>query len=249
MPVPSNKVDVDQSSVLVIQHVACETLGRIEEALNTQRLVPRYVRVFDGEPVPATCGEARGLIVMGGPMSVYESDRLPHLAHEMRLIESALSAGLPILGVCLGSQLLAHVLGSRVAPGPSKEIGWHRVRLTEAAQHDPLWAGEPSEFVGFHWHGDVFDCPPGCEALASSDRTACQAFRSGTSAYGLLFHMEVTEPLIEGMVASFPEELVEAGGTPDGIRAGMREHLAGLAAVGDHFFRGWAEIAAGVAGH
>jgi GMP synthase (glutamine-hydrolysing) len=228
----------------VVQHVGCETLGTIEHALRAQRLTPRYVRVHEGDPIPSQVNDSCGLIVMGGPMSVYDSERLPHLVQEMRLIQSALAAHCPVLGVCLGSQLLAHVLGSKVSAGSRKEIGWHRVRLNEPGQRDPLWAGAPAEFRGFHWHGDVFDVPPGCESLASSDLTACQAFRSGTSAYGVLFHMEVTESLIDGMAASFPDELAHAGGDIEELRLGAKEHLPALSSISERFFGGWASLAA-----
>jgi GMP synthase (glutamine-hydrolysing) len=232
----------DSGTVLVVQHVACETLGTIEHALRAQRLAHRYVRVHAGDHIPLEGNDSCGLIVMGGPMSVYESERLPHLVQEMRLIESALADHLPVLGVCLGSQLLAQVLGSEVSAGPRKEIGWHRVRLTEPGQRDPLWAGAPAEFQGFHWHGDVFDVPPGCEALASSDQTACQAFRSGTSAYGVLFHMEVTESLIGSMAAGFRDELAHAGGNIEQLRLGAQEHLASLSSISERFFAGWARL-------
>jgi GMP synthase (glutamine-hydrolysing) len=230
--------------VLVVQHVACETLGMIEPLLRAQRLTPHYVRVHAGDPIPSGCGDSCGLIVMGGPMGVSDSGRLPHLAQEMRLIESALAARRPVLGVCLGSQLLAHVLGSKVYAGPRQEIGWHRVRLSEAGRRDPLWAGTPIEFQGFHWHGDVFEVPPGCESLASSDLTACQAFRSGVSAYGLLFHLEVTAALVDGMARSFPGELAGAGGDVEELRRGVREHLPVLSSIGERFFSGWARLAA-----
>ena len=234
----------DSGTVLVVQHVACETLGTIEYALRAQRLTHRYVRVHEGDPIPSRANDSCGLIVLGGPMSVYESDRWPHLVQEMRLIESALADHRPVLGVCLGSQLLAQVLGSKVSAGPSTEIGWHRVRLSESGRRDPLWAGASVEFQGFHWHGDVFDVPPDCESLASSDLTACQAFRSGTSAYGILFHMEVTESLIVLLAVIFPDELAQVGGNIGELRRGAREHLPVLSSVGERFFGGWARLAA-----
>jgi GMP synthase (glutamine-hydrolysing) len=179
---------------------------------------------------------------MGGPMSVYEADRLPHLRQEMRLIEWALSNGRPVLGVCLGSQLLAEVLGGKVRAGARKELGWHNVRLTEAGQRDPLWAGAPTEFPAFHWHGDVFDAPPGCESLASSEMTDCQAFRSGDSAYGLLFHLEVTGPLINGLLDTFADELRQSGGDPESVRRDTHAHLPQLAFLRARVFEHWASL-------
>jgi GMP synthase-like glutamine amidotransferase len=151
-----NASHADRGTVLVVQHVACETLGTIEDVVRAQRLTPRYVRVHEGDPIPSRWDDSCGLIVMGGPMSVEDSGRLPHLAREMRLIESAQAADRPVLGVCLGSQLLAHVLGSKVSSSPRKEIGWHRVRLrvrkpqssslatSEAASKDATMACNPA---------------------------------------------------------------------------------------------------------
>ncbi len=165
-------------------------------------------------------GDAAGLVVMGGPMSVYDHSRLPHLVREMRLIESALALQRPVLGVCLGSQLLAHVLGAGVYPGQHKEIGWHEITLSPTAKQDPTWATAPDKFVGFHWHGDVFDLPSGAVALASSNLTACQAFRFGLSTYAVLFHLEVTAAQIGELAAAFPDELRQAGGSETALREG-----------------------------
>lgn len=231
-------------SILVLQHVACETLGTIEGALRAVGLGYRTIRIFDAEPVPRELGDARGLIAMGGPMSVYDHVRLPHLADEMRLIEAALHANRPVLGVCLGSQLLARVLGGNVRSSGRLEIGWHRVRLSHEAQKDWLWQGAPADFEGFHWHGDVFDLPKDCVQLASSELTACQAFRYRDRAYGILFHMEVDVPLIEAMAAHFGADLAQAGRTLEDLRNGAAQHLATLSAIGERFFRGWANLAA-----
>src|SRR5262249_22554762 len=139
-------------------------------------LSARYVRSFAGKPVPQTLDDA-GLIVMGGPMGVYEADRYPFLRQEMALIERAVGDGKPVLGVCLGSQLLAAALGADVYKGPQKEIGWYPITLSEAGARDRLLAGVPRTFIGYSWHGDVFAVPPGATGLASSELTACQAFR------------------------------------------------------------------------
>src|SRR5262249_28104091 len=148
-------------TVLVLQHEQVEGLGTIAESLSDAGVTPRYSRAHAGEPVPRELGSAAGLIIMGGPMGVYDADRYPFLRDEMRLIEKALASGAPVLGICLGSQLLAHTLGADVKPSGGKEIGWYQVRLTAAGQEDPLWRGIPSAFTAFHWHGDLFALPQG----------------------------------------------------------------------------------------
>ncbi|WP_254508775.1 type 1 glutamine amidotransferase [Anatilimnocola floriformis] len=235
-----------ERSVLVLQHVACETLGTIEGTLHAGGLCPQYIRVHAGEPVPSQIGNAAGLIVLGGPMSVYEYDRLPHLMQEMRLIGSALGSHRPVLGICLGSQLLAHVLGSKVRAGPRKEIGWDDVTLSESTSVDPLFRTAPARFTGFHWHGDVFDVPAQATCLASSDMTDCQAFRYGQNAYGILFHLEVTEPQIDKMVAAFEDELTAAGVNVPAMLSQSKTNLPQLTALGQQVFGEWAKLAAGV---
>ncbi len=232
-------------TVLVLQHAACETLGTIGDALERAPVRIAHIRVFAGDPIPTHMGEAVGLILMGGPMGVYEQDRYPFLAEEMRLIERALAAGKPILGVCLGSQLLAAALGARVWKGPQKEIGWFPVMLTEAARADALFRDVPSSFIAYHWHGDVFDCPSGAISLARSALTECQAFRYGTNAYGLLFHLEVTEPIIAEMVRAFAEELREAGLSGEEIVRHAARHLPELERVGHGVFHAWTRLIEG----
>ena len=150
-------------------------------------------------------------------MGVYEADRYSHLRDELRLIEAALHAQVPIIGVCLGSQLLAAALGARVYPAPQKEIGWYDVYLREAARTDRLWRGVAPTFTPLHWHGDVFDLPAGAVALASSALTEHQAFRYGDGAYGLLFHLEMGRRQIAAMVETFRDEVVGAGVAPETI--------------------------------
>ncbi len=181
-----------------------------------------------------------GLIVMGGPMGVYEEAQYPFLRDEMRLIESALSAGTPVLGVCLGSQLLAAALGAEVRKGKWKELGWHAVTLTESAGHDLLFAGFGPEILPFHWHGDVFSLPRKAVSLASSEWTPCQAFRYGTNAHGILFHLEVTQEQISGMLSAFGEELREAGGDAGKISAEIPHRLPVLKEIAREVFNRWA---------
>lgn len=127
---------------------------------------------------------------MGGPMGVYEAAKYPFLTAECSLIKQLIQRGIPVLGVCLGAQLLAHALDARVFPGPGPEIGFGCVELTDAGRGDPIFEGIDAKFPAFHWHGDTFDLPQGTTLLASSTLYAHQAFRFGVQAYGLQFHVE-----------------------------------------------------------
>jgi GMP synthase (glutamine-hydrolysing) len=183
------------TGVYAFRHIPCEHLGRIAPALESRGLAVQYVDMFEGAPAPARIAEAAGLIFMGGPMSA--NDDLPYLGAELALIEQAAKAGQPILGVCLGSQLIAKALGARVYRNRVKEIGWYPVSWTPAAASDPLFAGLSEPETVFHWHGETFDLPKGAELLASSEACAHQAFRLHTNVYGLQFHLEVTPEMIE----------------------------------------------------
>lgn len=225
--------------VTVLQHAAVETLGTFADVLGTEGIQVRPIRLYAGEPCPLNLLDSQGLIVMGGPMGVRDHAAYPFLRDEMRLIEDALKRDKPILGVCLGSQLLATALGSDVRRGARKEIGWYRVALTKGAQSDLLWKGSATSFTAFHWHGDIFNLPRDSVSLASSDLTPHQAFRYGTKAYGLLFHIETTEELVAGMVRSFPEELQEAGVPGEQILTESNRNLPGLRQIAERFFGHW----------
>jgi GMP synthase (glutamine-hydrolysing) len=225
--------------VLVLQHVACEGPGDIGAALQRRGMTIRVVRIDQGESVPAGL-DADALVVMGGPMGVYEADRHPHLRAELRLIEDALHRSRPVLGVCLGSQLLAAALGVRVYPSGGKELGWYRVDLAAAAEDDALFRTAPRRFIALHWHGDIFDLPAGAVHLASSERTAHQAFRFGDSAYGLLFHLEVTPPQLDAMATAFADEIAAAGVSAAGLSDA--HHLAATRDIGAQVFERFAEL-------
>ena len=227
-------------SVCVLQHTANETLGTIADCLSSRQVLYDYIRPFRGDPVPNAMDGRGGLILMGGPMGVYEQAKHPFLLDEMRLIEAALATGRPVLGVCLGSQLLAAVLGAEVKRGAQKELGWHPVTLTDAARQDPIFGGVRGEFWPFHWHGDVFPLPPTAVGLAASGQTACQAFRFGTNAYGILFHLEVTAGQVDAMLSEFADELRDAGGEADAIRRETPHRLPAIQEISRDVFGRWA---------
>jgi GMP synthase-like glutamine amidotransferase len=183
------------TAVYAFRHIPCEHLGRIAPALESRGIAVEYLDMFEGAPVPERIGEAAGLIFMGGPMSA--NDDLPYLRAELALIEQAAKVGQPVLGVCLGAQLIAKALGARVYRDRVKEIGWYPVQWTPAAARDPLFTGLSAPETVFHWHGETFDLPPGAQWLARSEACAHQAFRVGANVYGLQFHLEVTPEMIE----------------------------------------------------
>jgi GMP synthase (glutamine-hydrolysing) len=230
----------NMAKIWVLQHHPAENLGAIADALEEAALAWQYVRVFDGAPIPKDMKGAGGLIVMGGPEAVYQLDRYPYLRDEIGLIESALKANCPILGVCLGSELLAATLGASVLRGEHREIGWYEVRLTPAAKTDRILHGLPEKFVACHWHSDVFDLPRSAVALASSELTAIQAFRYGEKAYGLLFHAEMTREIIAALVREFGAGLKRVGVDGDAILAAAERHLAVLSTIASKIFGRWA---------
>jgi GMP synthase (glutamine-hydrolysing) len=177
-------------AVLVLRHEPFEHLGHFAAVLEENRVEYRYCDL--GEPVPRE--DFDGLIVMGGPMSA--NDDLPGLRDELRLIEKALQKESPVLGICLGAQLIARALGARVYRNGSLEIGWEPVWMTQAAHEDALFRGMASPEMFFHWHGETFDLPSGAEWLAYSEKCRHQAYRYGRKTYGIQFHPEITAEMI-----------------------------------------------------
>jgi len=228
--------------VWVLQQSSPETLGTIADVLGPRRISVEYVRPFQNDPIPQEMDGAEGLIVMGGPMGVRDQGKYPFLREEMRLIEQALKSGKPVLGVCLGSQLLAAALGAKVTLGKKREIGWLPVRLSPEGKRDPLWTGADSSFMAFHWHGDVFDLPAGAVSLASSDLTPHQAFRHGERAYGLLFHLEMTENMIREMIRTFSDDLLEQNLDSGWLIEKAAEYLPPLEEIGGRLFGRWADL-------
>jgi GMP synthase (glutamine-hydrolysing) len=173
-----------------------ETAGTLEAALNRAGLDFRYIDLFREVPAGLALDQAAGLIVLGGPMNVDEIDRYPFLKLDVEWIQEALETRLPLLGICLGAQLLAKALGSRVYPNAVKEIGWYRLEFLPAAADDPLLAQGGTTMV-FQWHGDTFDLPQEAILLARGSSCQNQAFRWGSNAYGLQFHVEMTTAMID----------------------------------------------------
>jgi len=187
-------------TLLAFRHVAQEHLGALAPVLDSMGFQYQYVDCFRELPPKSLPPGLAGLIFLGGPMSV--NDELEHIRRELQLIEEALRRDVPVLGICLGAQLLAHALGASVYRNPVPEIGWAPIYLTEEGKRDPLFQeftdGEPV----LHWHGETFDLPRGATWLAYSDHCRHQAFRFGPAHYGFQFHIEATPAMIASWVQS-----------------------------------------------
>ena len=193
----------ERPTLLVVQHVPWEGPHRILDACGDLHV--HTVKPLAGHPLPAP-EEVAGAVVMGGPMNVDEVDRFPGLAAEREWIAAAVGCELPLLGICLGAQLLARALGAAVRPAPGPELGFGPVEVSDA--DDPVLGGLAPAAEVLHWHDDVFDLPDEATHLASSERTENQAFRIG-NAWGTLFHPEADFALVEAWLA-VPEMIDEA---------------------------------------
>ena len=191
----------------ILQHVAWEGPGLIAVEGKARGLCmdTRRLDLAAGIPQPE---EVEGLVVMGGPMGVYETDKHPNLAEECKLIAELVRTSRPVLGVCLGAQLLAKALGARVVPGRAPEIGFGFVELTEEGNRDPLFGPGGPTLPVFHWHGDTFGLPQGATLLASSIEYPHQAFRFGSCAYGLQFHIEPVSDIWSSWHEHLPAALI-----------------------------------------
>ncbi len=179
-----------------LYHDENEGAGLIAEVLKEHGVRFRPVNLFDGEGLPRDTSDLEGLVVMGGPMNVDDSARFPFLIPELQLIEKVLSEKKPILGICLGAQLIAKALDARVYANKKREVGWHPVTFTSAARSDVHFSKFPDPLKVLQWHGDTFDLPNGAVHLARSRHCENQAFRWGKSTYALQFHLEATPAMI-----------------------------------------------------
>ena len=232
--------------LLVCQHVPHEILGTLNPMLKRAGFRIRYVNFGRHPDAQPSLDGYDGLVVLGGPMSAYDDQRLPHLAVEMKLIESAMERNLPVLGICLGGQLVARTLGARVYPNPVKEIGWYDVAPSAHADDDPLFEEFADTETLFQWHGDTFEIPSGAVHLASSRHCRNQAFRFADNVYAFQFHLEVDEAMILRWL-KVPENRREiaslhGGIDPDQIHSETTRHIGRLHELGDRVFGEFIEI-------
>ena len=230
--------------VAVFRYSDTEGPGYFATFLDARRLPWRLVKLDEGDPVPASSEAFSGLGFMGGPMSA--NDELPWTRPVLDLMRDAVDRGVPVIGHCLGGQMLAKSLGAQVKPNPVKEIGWNRVRVedTPAARR---WFGDGvREFVTFQWHGETFAIPPGGERILTGEHCPNQAYVVDERHLGLQCHVEMTPEMIASWIASGRGEVEANRRSPavqsvDEIQAQMRERLPQLSATAERLYERWVE--------
>lgn len=229
---------------LILQNAEGEGPGILEECLKTRGWAWKTIHLYLEEKIPIDWPDSSLLVVMGGPMNVYEEETYPFLREETQLIKMALRNGLPIMGFCLGAQLLAKALGARVLKGHKKEIGWYPAQLTEQGEKDHLLSSFPKEVMVFQWHGDTFELPGRAVRLFSSENYLNQAMRVGGMNYGFQFHFEITLEMLGDWIRDNKEEVDNLGvkGLEEKIVHDASANLPMLHSLARSFFSNYLQV-------
>jgi GMP synthase (glutamine-hydrolysing) len=230
-------------NVVALRHVAFEDLGLLAPLLRSRGWDITLLDVPSADltdaGIVAGIEQADLLVVLGGPIGVGDAEAYPFLTPELRLIERRLTQDRPLLGICLGSQLMASALGSRVYPGGTKEIGWGQLQLTDAGMASCLAPLADPDAMVLHWHGDTFDLPDGATRLASSPLYENQAFAYGRNALALQFHIEADPARLEEWYVGHTSELGAAGISVKALRAATAQVANRVGAQAPRIFDCW----------
>ena len=229
--------------VLIFRHLECEGPGYLSDYLDQAGIAWRLVRVDANEPVPAKLStDVAGLVFMGGPMSV--NDPLPWIEPELNLVRAATDSGLPVLGHCLGGQIISKALGARVSPMGFREIGWHSVERCDDAAPSP-WLGQlPEHFTAFHWHGEHFTLPDGAHHLLRSAACENQAYALGTT-LALQCHVEMMPALVREWCRLYANELDMPTGSiqdAEAMTAALEDRTRQLNRIADTLYGHWTSL-------
>ena len=223
----------------IFRHIECEGPGYLGDVLSRLAIPNRLIAIDRNDAIPATVDDCSGLVFMGGPMSV--NDPLPWIGQELELIRQAHERGLPVLGHCLGGQLISKALGGTVSANPVREIGWHPVRKlqNEAAQS---WLDElPSRMELFHWHGETFSLPEHAECLLESEHCARQAFATGNT-LALQCHVEMMAPMVREWASLYHKELDDpspAVQSHETLLENLDKKIVTLQGIAERLYRRW----------
>jgi len=228
--------------VLFIQHGAPDKPGLLAEVLAAHHIALDVVHPYLDQPVPIALDAYHGLALGGGAQSAFQTSEFPYLADECQLIQATLQAGKPVIGLCLGAQLLATALGAQVIKNTQKEIGILPVHFHPAAQEDALFCNLPPTMPVTHWHSDTFALPGDAVGLAWSDLTSQQLFRWGGNAYGLQFHLEMTPEILEEMIVDSEDYLAGQGVDTALFLSEGRSLLPGIRDAAWKVFSRWAAL-------
>jgi len=223
----------------IFRHIGCEGPGYLGAVLERLGMPYQLVCVDRGDPVPASLPDCDGLVFMGGPMSV--NDDLPWIAQELALIRAAQEAGLPLLGHCLGGQLISKALGGQVTRNPVKEIGWHPVCKTASTQATQWLNGLPEKMTLFHWHGETFSIPEGAERILESEHCPNQAFVLGNT-LALQCHVEMTAPMVSKWASLYADDIAEPSGAVQSLEemtAALDMRLGEAQRIADGLYMRW----------
>ena len=227
-------------NAIAIRHVAFEDAGTLEGVLKDRGIALRYLEAGVDDLNPAKDTDL--LVVLGGPIGIYEVDRYPFLKQELATVEAAVKKGIPVIGICLGCQALAAVLASRVYPGREKELGWDEMTLTPEGKASPLGAIEGIHVL--NWHGDTFDLPAGATRLASTPITPNQAFTYGPKVLALQFHVELPQRDLEKWLIGHTLELANSKVDLGQMRAETARYAPAANAASTRLFNDWLDALA-----
>ena len=229
--------------VLFIQHGDVDKPGLLASALSAEGGELEIWHPYLGEKIPTDLERFDALALGGGGQSAYQVAEFPYLEEECELVRKAILADKPVLGLCLGAQLIAKALGAEVYRAEQRELGFFPVSMSASAASDRLLAAWPSPFCPAHWHGDVFDLPRGAECMASSALTPNQAFRYGRATYAFQFHLEMTPVLFEELVDDAAGDLIPLGVDLVTLKKEASRVLPALRDTAVEFFKSWASLA------